>query len=424
MRFPLQPVELGKSLPEKSVDSREGEPTAAADAPSRARPGASTRSVHGGEDRAKGAKSLTTPIAQTSTFVFDTLDEFEAYKAGERTQYEYGRYGNPTLAAAESKLADLDHAAQALLFSSGMSAISTALLAMLRSGQHLVVMEDCYRRTVQLCNVLGKFGIKSSFVRPGDFDELQQALQPNTRLIFTESPTNPHLHVVDLEKLVFFARERRLKVLIDSTFATPVNQCPLDFGVDLVFHSATKYLGGHNDLMAGSVCGAEGIISAIKEFRDIVGTIADPQSSYLLIRGLKTLAVRMARQNDSALRIAAFLEAHSKVKRVYYPGLPSHPDHEVARRQMHGFGGVVSFDLDGDLETARNFVHRLTIPYLAPSLGGVETLVSHPATISYYDLSWEDRQAIGITDELIRYSVGIEDPEDLVGDMASALAAV
>ena len=407
-------------------DTRKGENSGAEEAthPGGGLPGASTRSVHGGEDRVKGAKSLTNPIAQTSTFVFDTLDEFEAYKAGERTQYEYGRYGNPTLAAAERKLADLDHAGQALLFSSGMSAIATALMAMLRSGQHLVVMEDCYRRTVQLCDVLGKFGIESSFVRPGDFDQLQQALRPKTRLIFTESPTNPHLHVVDLEKLVAFARERRLKVLIDSTFATPVNQCPLDFGVDLVFHSATKYLGGHNDLMAGSVCGAEGIVSAIKEFRDIVGTMADPQSSYLLIRGLKTLAVRMARQNDTALKIAAFLEEHPKVKRVYYPGLPSHPDYEVARRQMHGFGGVVSFDLDGNLETARDFVHRLSIPYLAPSLGGVETLVSHPATISYYDLSWEDRQAIGITDELIRYSVGIEDPEDLLSDLASALAAV
>ena len=408
-------------MSEKPVDSRNRETSAAAGG---ARPGASTRAVHGGEERVKGAKSLTNPIAQTSTFVFDSLDEFEAYKAGEQTQYEYGRYGNPTLAAAERKLADLDHADQALLFSSGMSAITTALMAMLRSGQHLVVTEDCYRRTVQLCNVLAKFGIESSFVRPGDFDQLQHSLQPNTRLIFTESPTNPHLHVVDLEKLVPFARERRLKVLIDSTFATPVNQCPLDFGVDLVFHSATKYLGGHNDLMAGSVCGAGGIISAIKEFRDIVGTMADPQSSYLLIRGLKTLAVRMARQNDSAMKIAVFLEEHHKIKRVYYPGLPSHPDFKVARRQMQGFGGVISFDLDGNLETARDFVHRLSIPYLAPSLGGVEALVSHPATISYYDLSWEDRQAIGITDELIRYSVGIEDPEDLISDIQSALAAV
>ena len=386
--------------------------------------GPSTRSVHGGEVRAKGAKSLTHPIAQTSTFVFDTLDEFEAYKAGEHHQYEYGRYGNPTQTAAESKLADLDHAEAALLFSSGMSAISTALMAMMRGGQHLVIMEDCYRRTVQLCEVLGKFGIGSSFVQPGDFAALEEAIQPDTRVIFTESPTNPHLHVVDLPKLVEFAKGRRLKILIDSTFATPVNQCPLDFGVDLVFHSATKYMGGHNDLMAGSVCGAAPIVSAIKEFRDIVGTMADPQSCYLLIRGLKTLALRVSRQNHSAQKIAEFLEGHSRIRRVYYPGLASHPDHKVAREQMSGYGGVVSFDFDGDLAATRNFVHRLSIPYLAPSLGGVETLVSHPATVSYYDLSWEDRQSIGITDQLVRYSVGIEDTDDLIADIDAALDGV
>ena len=383
--------------------------------------GNSTRAVHGGEDRIKDSKSLTNPIVQTSTFIFDTIEEFQAYKSGDQNQYEYGRYGNPTVVAAEKKLADLDHADRALLFSSGMSAISTALLAMLRTGQHIVVMEDCYRRTVQLCNMLSKFGIESSFVSPGDFDALENAIQPSTRAIFTESPTNPHLHVVDLNELVAFAKDRRIKVLIDSTFATPVNQCPLDFGVDLVFHSATKYLGGHNDLMAGSVCGAESILSAIKEFRDVVGTVADPQSSYLLIRGLKTLAVRMACHNDNALKIAKFLEEHPKIKCVYYPGLESHPDHEIACAQMHGFGGVVSFDLAGDLQMAKNFVHHLKIPYLAPSLGGVESLVSHPATISYYDLSWEERQAINITDQLIRYAVGIEEVEDLIEDIKIAL---
>ena len=386
--------------------------------------GASTLSVHGGEDRQKLAKSLTTPIAQTSTFVFDDLDEFEAFKAGGKSQYEYGRYGNPTLRVAEQKLAALDHADDALLFSSGMSAICTVMLAMLRSGQHLVVMEDCYRRTVQLCNVVAKFGIESSFVSPGDFGALEQAIQPNTRIIFTESPTNPHLHVADLEKLVPFARERRLKVLIDSTFATPINQCPLDFGVDLVFHSATKYLGGHNDLMAGSVCGSAGIVTAIKEFRDIIGTMADPNSSYLLIRGLKTLALRIERQNSTTFEMARFLEQHAKIKRVYYPGLESHPDHDIARRQMSGYGGVVSFDIDGDLARTRTFVHELAIPYLAPSLGGVESLVSHPATVSYYDLSWEERQRIGITDSLVRYSVGIEDAEDLIADLDSALARI
>jgi cystathionine gamma-synthase len=253
---------------------------------------------------------------------------------------------------------------------------------------------------------------------------LEKAIRPETRLIFTESPTNPHLHVVDLERLVPFAKGKRLKVLIDSTFATPINQRPLDFGVDLVFHSATKYLGGHNDLMAGSVAGSAAIVGAVKEFRDIIGTIGDPNSAYLLIRGLKTLALRVARQNDTASRLADFLAGHEKIKRVYYPGHVSHPDHEVARQQMKGYGGVVSFDIDGDLERTCGFIHALKIPYLAPSLGGVETLVSHPATVSYSDLSWEARQEIGITDQLIRYAAGVEDYEDLLADIEAALDSI
>ena len=394
------------------------------DANSYAGRGSSTRAVHGGEERRKPAKSVTNAIAQTSTYVFEDLDEFVDFKAGRVASHEYGRYGNPTVRAAECKLADLESAEEALLFSSGMSAITTVLLAMLRGGQHIVIMEDCYRRTVQLCDVLGKFNIGCTRVRPGDFEALEKALQPETRLIFTESPTNPHLHVVDLEKLVPFARSRRLKVLIDSTFATPINQRPLEFGVDLVFQSATKYLGGHNDLMAGAVAGNGDMVAAVKEFRDIIGTISDPNSAYLLIRGLKTLALRVARQNDTATRIADFLAGHDKVQRLYYPGHESHPDHEIARRQMSGYGGVVSFDIDGDLERTKAFIHALQIPYLAPSLGGVEALVSHPATVSYSDLSWEDRQEIGITDALVRYAVGIEDADDLIADIEAALDSI
>ena len=386
--------------------------------------GPSTWAVHGGEARRKHARSVTTPIAQTATYVFDSLDEFEEYKQGKRPHFEYGRYGNPTIRAAEVKLAALDGAEEALLFSSGMSAITTVLLAMMRSGQHLVIMEDCYRRTVQLCELLRKFGIGCSGVAPGDFDALEAAVRKETRVLFAESPTNPHLHVADLDKLVPFAKGHRLRLLIDSTFATPVNQCPLEFGADLVFHSATKYLGGHNDLMAGSVCGKAPMVQAIKEFRDVIGTNSDPNTAYLLIRGLKTLALRMQQQNQTALRIARFLEGHPKVRRVFYPGLASHPDHAVATRQMKGFGGVVSFDIDGDLERTRTFVHQLRLPYLAPSLGGVESLVSHPATISYSDLSRPDRLAIGITDELVRYSVGIEDAGDLIADLQQAFDRV
>jgi len=386
--------------------------------------GDSTQSVHGGEQRQKFANSVTEPIAQTATYVFDSLSEFEEYKQGKRAHFEYGRYGNPTVSAAESKLAALDHAESALLFSSGMSAITTVMLAMLRSGQHIIIMEDCYRRTVQFCDLLGKFGIESTRVPPSDLAALEQAVRPETRLLLAESPTNPHLHVADLEKIVPFAKEHRRRVLIDSTFATPLNQCPLDYGVALVVHSCTKYLGGHNDLMAGSVCGKAGIVSAIKEFRDVVGTNSDPNTAWLLIRGIKTLALRMQQQNTSAQTIAEYLEGHDKVQRVFYPGLASHPDHAIAKAQMKGFGGVVSFEIDGDRERTRQFVEALQIPYLAPSLGGAETLVSHPATVSYSDLSEEDRLAIGITDQLVRYSVGIEDCADLIADFDQALAGV
>jgi cystathionine gamma-synthase len=277
---------------------------------------------------------------------------------------------------------------------------------------------------VQFCDLLGKFGIESTRVPPSDLAALEQAVRPETRLLLAESPTNPHLHVADLEKIVPFAKEHRLRVLIDSTFATPINQCPLDYGVDLVVHSCTKYLGGHNDLMAGSVCGKAGIVSAIKEFRDVVGTNSDPNTAWLLIRGIKTLALRMQQQNTSAQTIAEYLEGHDKVQRVFYPGLASHPDHALAKAQMKGFGGVVSFEIDGDRERTRQFVEALQIPYLAPSLGGAETLVSHPATVSYSDLSEEDRLAIGITDQLVRYSVGIEDCADLIADFDQALAGV
>jgi len=386
--------------------------------------GDSTWSVHGGEKRQRFAKSVTEPIVQTATYVFDSLDEFDEYKQGRRTHYEYGRYGNPTIQAAEQKLAALDSAEAALMFSSGMSAITTVLLAILRSGQHMIIMEDCYRRTVQLCDLLGKFGVECTMVQPGDFDTLKAAVRPETRILFAESPTNPHLHIADLEALVPFAKEHRLRLFIDSTFATPINQRPVEFGVDLVFHSATKYLGGHNDIMAGSVCGKAPMVQAIKEFRDVIGTNSDPNTAYLLIRGIKTLALRVGQQNATAMRMARFLEGHAKVRCVFYPGLESHPDHAVAMAQMSGFGGVVSFDIDGDLARARAFVHALRLPYLAPSLGGVESLVSHPATVSYSDLSRDDRLQIGITDELIRYSVGVEDADDIIADLDQALQAI
>jgi cystathionine gamma-synthase len=296
---------------------------------------------------------------------------------------------------------------------------------MLSQGSHAVVIDDCYRKTTQFCNsVLPKFGVETTFVPAGQYEALEASIRDNTRVIVAESPTNPHLNVMDLPRLVGIARPRRVKVVIDSTFATPFNQRPLEFGVDLVIHSATKYLAGHNDLLAGVLAGPEPLVSAVKDYRGILGGVVDPHCAYLLIRGLKTFPLRMAQQNATAEALARFLDGHPKVRRAYYPGLKNHPHHEIARSQMGGYGGVVSFDLDGDLRQAMAFLDRLKIPRIGASLGGVESIVTHPGSLSYHELSREERLEIGILDELIRYAVGVEDPEDLVADLDQALDAI
>ena len=384
-----------------------------------------TQAVHAGETRDNWGHALTAPISQTSTYAFEDSQAIEAFLADKTSRLDYGRYGSPTQAIAERKLAELEGAESALLFSTGMSAVTTALLGMLASGQHAVVVDDCYKKTVLFCKtVLRKFGVETTFVRAGDYAGMEGAIRDNTRLIFSESPTNPHMNVLDLDRLVGIARSRGVKVIIDSTFATPYNQRPVEFGVDLVIHSATKDLGGHNDLLAGVVAGAESLVSAVRDYRGTLGGTIDPHCAYLLIRGLKTFPLRMARQNETALALARFLEGHPKVRKVYYPGLASHPHHEVARAQMNGFGGVVSLDLDGDLKRTMAFLDRLRIPQIGASLGGVESLVLHPASLSFYDLSREERLEMGILDELVRYAVGVEDAEDLIADVAQALDAI
>ena len=385
--------------------------------------GPSTRAVHGGEARPKAHFSITPPIVHSSTFTFPkTRDLVEFMEGRAQRGPEYGRYGNPTREAVEAKLAALEGAEAGLLFSSGMAAVTTTLLAMLRPEAHVVFTNDCYRKTRQFADtVLRKFGIACDLVPPS-VAAVEGALRPTTRIIFTESPTNPYLSVVDLERLVPLARGRGIKTVIDSTFATPFNQRPLQFGVDLVIHSATKYLGGHNDLLAGCILGGHGLISAIRDFQGMLGAVPDPTTCFLLGRGVKTFALRMAQQNASGQAVAEFLEAHPKVKRVYYPGLASHPDHAVAKRQMRGFGGVVSFELDGTLEDGSRFIDALKIPQIAPSLGGVESLIEQPSLMSFYELSPEERARIGIKDNLIRFSIGIEDVADLIRDLEQALA--
>jgi len=384
--------------------------------------GPSTRAVHAGEPRPKGDFSITPPLVLSSTFTFPKTRDVVAFMEGRAEgREEYGRYGNPTRQAVEAKLAALEGAEAACLFSSGMAAVTTALLAMLRSEAHVVFTDDCYRKTRQFADaVLKKMGIAAELVPP-KVEAIEKALRPNTRIIFTESPTNPYLSVVDLEKLSALARARRVKTIVDSTFATPYNQRPLALGIDLVVHSATKYLGGHNDLLAGCLLGGRDLVGAIRDVQGMLGAVPGPTSCYLLARGLKTFALRLERQNQSGQRIAEFLEAHPRVKRVHYPGLASHPDHAVARRQMRGFGGVVSFELDGALEDCSRFVDALRIPQIAPSLGGVESLVEQPSLMSFYELTPEERARIGIKDNLVRYSVGVEDAEDLVRDLEQAL---
>jgi cystathionine gamma-synthase len=386
--------------------------------------GFSTAAVHAGEPRQKPGNSLTTPIMQTATYTFADTQELRDHFEHRIEREEYGRYGNPTQRIAEQKLAALEGAGDCLLVSSGMAAVTTTLFAMLSRGAHVVVTDDSYRRTRQFLNqTLHRYGIECSTVPAGDYDAIADAIRPNTRILLSESPTNPYNRILDLERFAEIGRRQRVKTIVDATFATPYNQRPLSYGIDLVLHSATKFLGGHNDLMAGAVLGAVDIVDGIRSLQGVTGAVIDPFAAYLLIRGLKTLALRIERQNANAQAIAEFLEAHPKIHRVHYAGLASHPEHAIARRQMRGFGGVVSFEVAGDLDAATRVVDGCRIPRIAPSLGGVESLIEQPALMSFYELTTEERLQVGIKDNLIRYSVGIEDADDLIADLARSLAA-
>lgn len=386
----------------------------------------STLAVHAGEDRRKPYGALTTPIVQTSTFTFEDTAEILEFMRGKAAgdpelRDEYGRYSNPTQTALERKIAALEGGGQCLLFASGMAALTSALAALLAQGDHFILVQGVYRRTKDFAlKVLPRWGVQVSEVPIDNPSALAAALRPNTRLILTETPTNPYLRIMDLEKLGKLARPRGILTLVDSTFATPVNLRPLDWGLDLVIHSVTKYLAGHNDVICGAVVGSREVIDKVKEFRGTLGGVAGPQEAYLALRGLKTLDLRLRRQNDNGQQVAEFLEGHPAVSRVYYPGLPSHPDHAVARRLMSGFGGVVSFEIKGDLEKTARFIDRLRLPYLGPTLGGVEGIAQQQAL--FISLDPKERQASGISDNLVRYALGIEDVRDILADLAQALA--
>jgi cystathionine gamma-synthase len=382
----------------------------------------STRAVHAGEPRRKYADSLTTPIIQTSTFTFQNSKHIEDYTKKGKEHFEYGRYGNPTAKIAEKRLADLEGAEDCVVFSSGMSAITTTILTLVQSGDHIVITDDSYKKTLEFCrSYLKQFGVECTIVPFGDYEVLEGAIKKNTRFIFSESPTNPYLNIFDLVKIKKIADRHNVLTLIDSTFATPLNQRPIEFGMDIILQSCTKYLAGHNDILAGAVLGKAELVDKIRNLHKSMGGLIDPHCCYLLLRGLKTFPLRVKKQNESALEIAKYLESHPRVKSVYYPFLESHLHYKVAKEQMSGGGGVVTFDIKGNLNDAKRFLDSLKLCYIGPSLGGVETLITHPALVSYYDYTRKERYKLGLTDTLFRLAVGIEDVEDIIHDLEQGL---
>ncbi|KAL6497483.1 cAMP-dependent protein kinase regulatory subunit Cgs1 [Orobanche hederae] len=390
--------------------------------------------IHAGERLGRGfvSDAITTPVFNTSAYFFKKTADLIDFKEKRRASFEYGRYGNYTTIVAEEKISALEGTESTMLMASGMCASTVMLMALVPAGGHLVTTTDCYRKTrIFIETILPKMGITNTVIDPADIGGLESALEKNNvALFFTESPTNPFLRCVDIELVSKLCHDKGALVCIDGTFATPLNQKAITLGADIVLHSATKYIGGHNDklrdifVLAGSVSGPEKLISAVRTLHHIIGGALNPNAAYLIIRGMKTLHLRIKQQNSTAQRMAEILEAHPKITRVYYPGLASHPEHDLAKRQMNGFGGVVSFEVDGDLLTTAKFVDALRIPYIAPSFGGCESIVDQPAIMSYWDLSQSERAKYGIMDNLVRFSFGVEDFDDLKTDILQALEVI
>jgi cystathionine beta-lyase/cystathionine gamma-synthase len=381
-----------------------------------------TEAVRGGTDLSRKNGPLSTPIYQTSTF--EVTDNQQQLRATGTDKF-YTRYGNPTHTVAEAAIAELEGADAALLFASGMAAITTSIFALLKSGDHIVAQRDIYGGAAKFLGTwLPRFGIETTFVDTNDLNQHASAVKPNTKLIYLESPTNPTLRIVDLKKIAALARKDGITTLVDATFATPINMRPAEAGIDLVMHSGTKYFGGHSDLICGVVAGRRDLIKKIHETRTTLGGILDPHAAWLLLRGIKTLAVRVQRQNESALRVAQFLAQHPKVRSVNYPFLENHPQRALAMEQMSGGGGMLSFEVDGSGEDACRVTEALHLFTLAPSLGGVDSLVSIPVLTSHAMIPAEERRKMGISEQLIRLSVGVENVEDLIADLEQALTVM
>ena len=386
----------------------------------------STLAVHAGEDQdPKPRGAVTDPIFCASTYAFADTQALLDFIVQKQPREEYARYGNPTEKTVERKLAALDGAEAAVLYATGMAAVSGLLLARLSAGDELVIFDELYQRTRELCeNELSRFGIVTRIVPTGDFGRLEAAISPATRLLFCESPTNPQLSVVDLERFAALGHKHGIETVVDATMASPFNVRPLEYGIDYVLHSCTKYLAGHNDVLAGSIAASQEKIEPLRKFRGYAGMTNSPHAEYLLLRGLKTFELRMQRHNANGQAVAEYLAQHPRIERVYYPGLPGHANYETARRTMRGCGGVVTFTVkDADWRQTACVVDAFRLPQIAASLGGVESLVEQPLILSYYEFTPEQRRALGIPDNMIRLSCGIENTEDLIADLEQALHA-
>jgi methionine-gamma-lyase len=381
-----------------------------------------TRAIHAGESKPGVSGPVTAPIVRSSTFAFADTAEMKRWAEGRSSAYIYTRYGNPTLAVAEAKLAALEHGEAAVVTASGMAAISSALLAALETGDELIATRQLYGGTYRLMrDILPRMGIKVHFVE-SDLAGVEQLIGPKTKALYVETPTNPTCQLVDLEQVVRLARRNRLTSIIDNTFASPFLQKPLEKGFDMVVHSATKSLAGHTDLLGGAVVGSQEWVGCARSMVIYLGGCMDPEGAFLLNRGIKTANLRVGRQCATALEVARYLERHPKVARVHYPGLPSHPQHRLARRQMRGFGSMLAFDLKGGLAAARRFCDRVQVFLLAASLGGVESLVVLPIYTSHYKMSHAELRAAGVAPGTVRVSIGLEDAGDLIADLKQALA--